>query len=120
MKITAESSFVKRAMSKEYLRELEVNSPAEYEKLTHETQVALDNWIEQTYKFAKTVWRGHTSYGEKHQFEHDTGIYICNGAFKGGMKKAGFLAKDEQELNWEYYVRLKRERDYQRPQSLER
>ena len=45
-----------------------------------------------------------SSYGSKHIFERDTGIYITNNQFKDAMLEMGFIPVNPDELNWYYQL----------------
>lgn len=81
------------------------NHPNIYNELPLKIKKELDTWIQENFVKSKTVYRTRTSYGLKHDFQRDTGIYIYNGAFKGAMKKAGFEAADEAQLNWHFKMK---------------
>lgn len=82
-----------------------VNQPAAYDDLSPEIQAALDAWITERFEPASRKWLRRSSYGLKHDFKRDTGIYIYNGAFKGAMLKAGYAVVDPEELNWFFKIR---------------
>lgn len=81
------------------------NSPEDFERLEPGQQVALVDWIRSVLVPATTVFR-RTSYGMKHDFDHEPdGFYVRNGAFKGAMVAAGFRPVDEGDLNWRFRVK---------------
>lgn len=82
--------------------------PEEFKNLSDEQQSILKEWIATHYIPAKTIWEGHTSYGEKHRFENDyeRGFYITNGQFKGAMQSMGYEPAYRGEQNWEFKIRL--------------
>jgi len=81
--------------------------PGCYDNLSLEEKRALDNWICSKFQKAKRIYRRRSSYGLKHDFERDSGIYVYNGAFKGAMLAAGFAPADETEQNWHFRVKEK-------------
>ena len=81
------------------------DSPAMYEELTLEEKARLADWIAEKLTLRKTANFNHSSYGLKHLFEHDTGLYVYNGAFKGAMQAAGYMAVDPKEQNWHYKIK---------------
>jgi hypothetical protein len=84
---------------------LELDTPEYYSTLRPDFQEALDNWISNNIKPAKTWWN-RSSYGLKHDFERDTEIYVTNGQFKGAMLKAGYEPEFYDELNWGFKARF--------------
>lgn len=82
----------------------ECDSPVALNDVDMFDQLILLNWCIKLRK-RKTFNRMQTSYGLKHRFERDTGIYVSNGAFKGAMLLVGFTAKDIADLNWYFNVK---------------
>ena len=90
------------------------NDPKLYAELEIEYRKELDSWIKSRFVAAKNIFSGRlssTSYGLKHEFESDTGIYISNGAFKGAMQAAGFEPVRAEERNWRFRVKLSEARE---------
>jgi hypothetical protein len=83
----------------------DLNHPDDYLSLTPIEKEKLSTWITEKMKPAKSFNMNHTSYGLKHLFERDTGIYVSNGQFKGAMLLHGFEPKDVLALNWIYKIR---------------
>ena len=75
--------------------------------LKPEEQRKIIAWISNNIKHRKTPNYRHTSYGLKHIFTRDTGIYVTNNAFKDAMLDCGFEPIDETELNWCYCISQK-------------
>ncbi len=89
-----------------------LDDPARFAELPPDHQTALIDWIGAHVVPARTVWRGQslgggyaTSYGLKHTFQAHTGIYVYNGAFKGGMLACGHTPVDANEQNWSFRIR---------------
>lgn len=80
------------------------DSPEMYEELSSEVKASLATWIAENLTLRKTANFNHSSYGLKHRFEHDTSLYVYNGAFKGAMQAAGYVAVDSTEQNWHYKI----------------
>jgi len=82
------------------------NNPLEYEELNEYQKATLQDWIAECVipHKAKTFNPFHTSYGLKHQFEYNSGIYITNGQFKGAMLTAGFEPRSYNDLNWVFKI----------------
>ncbi|AVP62900.1 hypothetical protein C3B64_00965 [Clostridium botulinum] len=83
----------------------DLNHPSCYEKLKDNEKEALDKWIKAKFEVAGKAYNKRSSYGLKHDFKRDTGIYVYNGVFKGAMLNAGFKAVDETQLNWDFYIK---------------
>ena len=69
-------------------------------------QDLLIDWCKALYqdRQIKTINRTTNSYGLKHLFEKETGIYVNNGAFKGAMFLAGFDVGDLFATNWHFNI----------------
>lgn len=85
----------------------DLNHPDCYKFMDNDDQLKLDEWINNRFEPAKKFYQGRSSYGLKHVFEHESGIYVTNGEFKGAMLAAGHKPEDEKELNWYFKIRLK-------------
>jgi hypothetical protein len=87
------------------------NAPEHYATLTEEEREAMTVWIrerlEPTPRKPRPANRLN-SYGLKHCMERETGVYVTNGQFKGGMQAAGYEAFDTDDINWTYEVRIKK------------
>ena len=72
---------------------------------TDERNILLD-WCKDLYeeKPIKGINRTNSSYGLKHLFEKETGIYVNNGAFKGAMFLAGFDVGNLFATNWQFNI----------------
>lgn len=86
---------------------LRLNHPNCYDELSQEDKQALCEWIEQKFEKATRPYKS-SSYGLKHDFERDAGIYVTNGAFKGAMLTVGFTPVNVNELNWYFKIKIKR------------
>jgi hypothetical protein len=86
---------------------LNLNHPDCYEKLSLEKKQAIVEWIRQKFVKASRVYNS-SSYGLKHYYERETGVYVTNGEFKGAMLAAGFVPKKDTELNWYFKIKNKR------------
>lgn len=62
------------------------------------------DWIRKNIRARKTPNYRHTSYGLKHNLQHDTSIYLSNNEFKDAMLECGFTPVDPDELNWSYGI----------------
>lgn len=83
----------------------DLNHPSCYEQLEPREKEVLDKWVRRKFEKSKRTYTDRSSYGLKHDFKRETGIYVYNGAFKGAMIEAGFEAKDETKLNWHFKVK---------------
>jgi hypothetical protein len=79
-----------------------IDPPSEYQDLFPDTRAEVLLWIWRNLKPTKVKVHPISSYGLKHAYEDDTGTYICNGAFKGAMRAAGYEPIDPKELNWRF------------------
>lgn len=70
-------------------------------------QLSLMGWIEKNIFPRKTPLGYPSSYGLKHVFEQDTGIYTTNNQFKDAMLLLGFYPVYEGELNWHFCISKK-------------
>lgn len=93
-------------MSGETGKEL-YNQPEAFDYLTPGEQGRLTDWIKANLETRKTFNDKHTSYGLKHIYASNGGVYVGNGAFKGAMLKCGFKVKNTTELNWIFNVSFK-------------
>ena len=71
---------------------------------TREIQKTVYDWIAHNIVPRNTPNRWHSSYGLKHIFQSDTGIYLTNNEFKDAMLRCGFQPVDPAELNWTYCI----------------
>jgi hypothetical protein len=74
-----------------------------------ELQARLSVWIRENVSPAKRTYPS-TSYGLKHNFSSDCGVYISNGVFKAAMLLAGYKPVDQGEQNWRYRIKVKADR----------
>lgn len=81
----------------------DTNHPDDFLTLTAEEQAKLMRWISEAIQPAKTE-RPYSSYWLKHVFEHDTGLYVTNGQFKGAMRASGY-EHIGGNLNWTYRIK---------------
>jgi hypothetical protein len=81
-----------------------VNPPTEYEQLASAKKELLAHWIRKAMKPSSKYDEQHSSYGIKHHFEQETGIYVSNGEFKGAMLIAGYLPKRVTHQNWTFQI----------------
>lgn len=84
----------------------EFNNPNEYDQLSLENKARLQKWIDERVRpnLIKSYNPYLTSYGLKHYFEQDVGLYISNGVFKGAMLAAGIQPKEYDRLNWVFQI----------------
>jgi hypothetical protein len=80
------------------------DNPECWKDLDTETQQLLCDWIIQNICPEQTPNPHHSSYGMKHRFQADTGIYVYNGQFKAAMQLCGFKAVNKNEQNWHYRI----------------
>lgn len=78
--------------------------PAEYINLPEERKANLRNWIKENLKPIKNINSNYSSYGLKYLYEKDTGEYVSNDEFKGGMLEAGFIPDNVKNLNWYFNI----------------
>lgn len=71
---------------------------------SHEEIDLVRNWIDTNIYPRKTPLPDKTSYGIKHIFESDTGIYLTNNEFKDAMQLCGYIPVNPDELNWHYRI----------------
>ena len=74
-----------------------------------ETVIAVSEWIRTNVRRGEKILRGRTSYGIKHDLQHDTGIYLTNNQFKDAILMAGYEPVNPNELNWHYRIVLTRD-----------
>ena len=79
------------------------DDPKEYDKLPQEEKQAVQYWISKAIKPA-TKEASSSSYGLKHDYEHESGIYISNAEFKGAMLAAGYAPNNESGQNWLFNI----------------
>ncbi len=79
------------------------NKPDEYDTLTPEKKELLAYWISKAVKPAST-YDANSSYGIKHDFEYQTGVYVSNAEFKGAMLIADYLPHDAFAQNWHFKI----------------
>lgn len=84
-----------------------LNHPNCYKNMGLQEKQKLDEWIKSKFEPSKRIYRNRSSYGLKHDFNRDTGIYVTNGEFKGAMLAAGFATENEKELNWHFKIKEK-------------
>ncbi len=85
----------------------EIDRPEEFEKLSGLVTERLLAWIKARFGPGRRD-AGSTSYGMKHWFEVEEGVYVTNGAFKGAMVAAGWRPLNEEEKNWRFPCRWRR------------
>jgi len=81
----------------------QIHDQDEYEQLSLDKRTALQSWIHDVIVPASRR-ASSTSYGLKHYFEDETGIYVSNGAFKGAMLAAGHKPTDPNAINWTFRI----------------
>jgi len=84
---------------------LSSNDPLDFLRLPEEEQQALLDWIDCTFGLDDAVYPG-SSYGLKHWFEREIGIYVTNGQFKGAMIQFGYDPVDPRYINCRYLVKF--------------
>ncbi|MDT3768195.1 YozE family protein [Gleimia hominis] len=72
--------------------------------LNHDDQQFLLEWIATRLTPSEQWNRKRSSYGIKHAFTRDTGIYITNAQFKDAMILAGYAPKNQVALNHVYQI----------------
>lgn len=85
---------------------LPINQPEQYEQLEQRKKELLQQWINNRVKpyLIQSYNPSLTSYGLKHYFEREIGVYVNNGQFKGGMLAAGISPESHEALNWVFKV----------------
>lgn len=63
-------------------------------------------WITERYEPATEICPK-TSYGLKHNFKRDTGIYVLNGVMKGALLSLGFVPVNTSKQNWNFRMKVK-------------
>lgn len=63
-------------------------------------------WITKQYEPATEICPK-TSYGLKHDFKRDTGIYVLNGVMKGALLSLGFVPVNTAKQNWNFRMKVK-------------
>lgn len=61
-------------------------------------------WVKTMLLPRKSVNNKHTSYGLKHIFSRQTGIYVTNNQFKDLMITCGYNPANKNELNWRFCI----------------
>lgn len=76
-----------------------------FEQLEEEEQEKALKWVAENMKPANTVNNSHSSYGLKHDLEHDTGIYMTNNQFKDMiLTRTDIRVAVFKERNHRYYI----------------
>lgn len=81
------------------------NDNALISDLPQEEQDKAIEWVGKYCREAKALNRNHTSYGLKDILAAYTGYYITNNQFKDLMLLCGYRPKNENEQNWEFFIR---------------
>ncbi len=79
--------------------------PHAYEALSQEQRDALQYWIERAIQPALKADERHSSYGLKHEYEHETKLFVSHAQFKGAMLMAGYLPTEQGEQNWHFKIK---------------
>jgi predicted HTH transcriptional regulator len=85
----------------------ELDRPADFMNLDDETRQRVITWCKKYFIQSDSYNHDNTSYGLKHVFEEDTGIYLTNGQFKGAMLLSGFKNEKNEQLNWYFNISKK-------------
>ena len=88
------------------------DDPTQYNELSTEYKELLDDWISVRLPIARSVDTTRTSYGLKHVFQRETGVYVTNGAFKGAMLAAERKPVDAKAQNWCFRTKLNTQHTY--------
>lgn len=80
------------------------DEPIIFELLSDDVKEILRDWIYNNFD-PSGQYHKNSSYEIKHKFQRDTGIYIFNGAMKGGFLDAGYEPRDWEEQNAYYKIR---------------
>lgn len=79
--------------------------PTDSEKILERIKIQfIKYWIDKNLVHQKNFNYSRTSYGMKHIFSSDTGVYVTNDEFKIAMREMGYEAKDKKALNHIYRV----------------
>jgi len=82
----------------------EHDKPSKYDTLSEDEKIMLAEWISKAIQPATTV-DNYSSYGLKHDFEHETGVYVDNGQFKGAMLIVGYIPAYEVNAHtWTFKI----------------
>lgn len=81
------------------------NHPECFFSLSIDKKIILLQWINEKITPQKTINKNMSSYDIKHQFSHDTGLYITNGQFKGAMLTCGYLPDNAHDVNWCFRIK---------------
>ena len=79
------------------------NDPKDWMSLSAAAKADLNDWIMTRLRSSKARVN---SYGLKHRFKAESGIYVTNGQFKGAMLLAGYDPIEWLEVNWEFHASL--------------
>ena len=82
------------------------DSPEMFKELDEDDRVKLLAWIRGKYEIGDEAFEK-TTYGLKHDFQRETGIFVFNGAFKGALVHLNFEPVDPLEQNWHFKMRVK-------------
>jgi hypothetical protein len=74
-----------------------------------ELRSRLSMWIRENVSPARKTYPD-TSYGLKHRFSSDCGVYVNNDVFKAAMLLEGYAPVDQGALNWHYRIKVKADR----------
>lgn len=80
--------------------------PEQYHKVPEETRKRAKEWILNNIRPYRMT-NSRTSYGIKHILQHDTGIYLTDGEFKGAMLAAGYAPINPDEDEWRFRVQVR-------------
>lgn len=84
----------------------DADEPEEFYRLSLIEQGRLLDWIKSNIRKSKSAYSG-SSYGLKHIFKSESGLYVTNGAFKGAMQHAGFRPLNRNSQNWRFKIELR-------------
>lgn len=85
---------------------LKEDDPARFDELSVLEKESLLAWITKKYETATEICPK-TSYGLKHDFKRDTGIFVLNGVMKGALLKLGFVPVNIAKQNWNFRMKIK-------------
>lgn len=76
-----------------------------FSDLPEEIQSVFRLWVRMRIVDRKSTNPNQTSYGLKHIFEEDFGVYMTNNQFKDAMLACGYFPENFNDLNWRYSIK---------------
>lgn len=85
---------------------LKEDDPARFDELDVLEKEQLIAWITKQYEPATGICPK-TSYGLKHDFKRDSGMFVLNGVMKGALLSLGFVPVNTAKQNWNFRMKVK-------------